>query len=726
MTNSTQDSSSVAPAVEIASDALRRVARLCGTEVADADLARSLAQCQPPAEGSDEPSERLEWLARAADDFGLRASVARSSISDALPIIDADQPLATVDATGTRWTIVERAAGRNLGVVTMSGVGIVSEKLSPGGLAERLGVGIDDDVLWLVVDPSELDERSVSSHGEDARKLTPFQRLRGLIRPDRGDVMAVIAYAVTIGILLLATPIAVQSIVQSVAQGALVQPLIIVASLLFVALAFAGILIAVQTWIVELLQRRLFVRMVADLAARLPRVKLEAYEEGFGPERVNRFYDIITIQKAAPKLLVDALGTVLAVFVSLTVLAFYHPLLLAFDIVLLGSIFVLVFGPLRRGERTAIVESTAKHNVAGWLEDVVAAPFSMKSGGSQQWVQESADGLTRRWVDARRTHFSTVFGQVLGALALQVVASTLLLSIGGLLVIQNALTIGQLVAAELIVTGVVAAVAGMGKHLETWYDVMAATHKLGQLLDTPLEDGTGERVARLGTPSKIDLVDVAWRGGGELLFSGLNLQIEPGERVGITGPAGSGKSALVELLWGLRRPSDGSIHLDGRDLRDLSKESLRSLVAVATGAEVLRGTVRENVSLHRPGVSADDVRLALDRVGLTAPVASLEHGMETSLHPGTRLLSEGELRRLVLARAIADAPSLLIVDGLFDAVPRASRPDMLDGMLGEERERTTLIVSDLPDVLERCDRVLTLSGGTLQRAESTEVTSTPS
>ncbi|MEM9381205.1 MAG: ATP-binding cassette domain-containing protein [Planctomycetota bacterium] len=724
MTNPAQDSSSVAPAVVVATDALRRVARLCGTEVAEADLVRSLAQCQPPAEDSEETAERLEWLARSADDFGLRASVARSNIADALPIIEADQPLATVDPTGTRWTVVERSAGRTLNVLTVSGAATVSEKLTPGGLAERLGVDIEEDVLWLVVDPSAVDERSIESG--DGRGLTPFQRLRGLMRPDRSDVMAVIAYAVTIGILLLATPIAVQSIVQSVAQGGLVLPLIIVASLLFVALAFAAVLTAVQTWIVELLQRRLFVRMVADLAARLPRVKLEAYEQGFGPERVNRFYDIITIQKAAPKLLVDALGTVLAIFVSLAVLAFYHPLLLAFDIALLGAIFVLVFGPLRRGQRTAIAESAAKHNVAGWLEDVAAAPFSMKSGGSQQWVQESADGMTRRWVESRRTHFGTVYGQVLGALGLQVIASTLLLGIGGFLVIQESLTIGQLVAAELIVTGVVAAVAGMGKHLETWYDVMAATEKLGQLLDTPLEDGTGERVARLGKPSKVELIDVAWRGGRETLFSGLDLAIEPGERVGVTGPAGSGKSALVELLWGLRRPTGGSIHLDGRDLRDLSNESLRSLVSVAAGHEVLRGTVQENVSLHRAGVSADDVRDALQSVGLTETVASLENGMETPLHAGTRLLSEGEIRRLVLARSIADAPSLLVVDGLFDSVPSASRATLLDAVLDDARQRTTLVVSDLPDVLERCDRVVTLSGGTLQLTATSETTATTS
>ena len=122
----------------------------------------------------------------------------------------------------------------------------------------------------------------------------PLQRLWALLRPERGDLLAVFAFAVTIGVLGLATPIAVQAIVNSVAAGGLLQPLVVIAALLFVVLSFAGLLAAIQAWTVELLQRRLFVRVVADLAARLPRVQLAAYDSGHGPELVNRFFDLIT------------------------------------------------------------------------------------------------------------------------------------------------------------------------------------------------------------------------------------------------------------------------------------------------------------------------------------------------------------------------------------------------------------------------------------------------
>ena len=539
---------------------------------------------------------------------------------------------------------------------------------------------------------------------------TPLQRLWALLRPERGDLLAVLAFAVTIGVLGLATPIAVQAIVNSVAAGGLLQPLMVIAALLFVVLSFAGLLVAIQTWTVELLQRRLFVRVVADLAARLPRVQLAAYDSGHGPELVNRFFDLITIQKAAPKLLIDALGMVLAVLVGLTVLAFYHPLLLAFDILLLCAIALIVLAPLGRGERTAIEESGAKYDVAAWLEEVASSPFSFRAGGSSDWILKGSDELTGRWVDARRKHFRALFGQVLAAVSLQVVASTLLLGIGGYLVIRGSLSLGQLVAAELIVTAVVSAVAKMGKHLETWYDLMSAVSKVGALLDVPLEQTPGEAVdVGSSEGASLEFDDVSWLGSDDrAALSGITLRVRPGERVGIAGLFGRSGSVLAELLWRMREPATGAIRFDGRDLRDLDAAQLRGDIGVASPVEVVRGTVRENVSLRRPGITGDHVRAALEAVGLDDRVSAFPQGLDTPLYPYTRLLSDSERQLLMLARAIAGQPSLLALDSLLDRALPGSRRRLMDSLFGADRPWTLLVVSDLPEVLDRCDRVLHL------------------
>ena len=429
---------------------------------------------------------------------------------------------------------------------------------------------------------------------------------------------------------------------------------------------------------------------------------------------MNRFFDVLTVQKGASKLLIDALGVVLSIVVGLSVLAFYHPLLLAFDAGLLVVIAIIVFGPLRRGEATAIAESSAKYKVAAWLEEIARSPYTFKAGGSEQWIFERSDALTRSWLETRTLHFRTLFRQISGALALQVVASVALLGIGGFLVIQGSLSLGQLVAAELIVTAVVVSVAKMGKHLETWYDVMAGVHKVGQLLDLPIESREGESIPGIahGTSGGLEVNGLAWKNGrGQTLFTDVSFKLEPGQNMAVTGPSGSGKTALLDLLWRMREPAAGVIRLDGRDVRDLSLDALRRDVALVSSTEAVHGTLRENVRLRRPFVSGDDVRRAIDCAGLRSVVDGLPDGLDTVLHPSSRALTQSELERLMLARAVAGSPRVLVVDGLFDGLESSLCESVRDSLFDPEAPWSLVIVSDDPKVHGRVDGLLELRQG---------------
>jgi len=401
----------------------------------------------------------------------------------------------------------------------------------------------------------------------------------------------------------------------------------------------------------------------------------------------------------------------LTVFVGLSVLAVYHPLLLLFDVFLLLAIVLIIFVPLRLGQRTAIDESTAKYEVAGWLEEIVRNPNTFRTGGSQRWVFEKADMLTKQWVKARKFHFRVIFSQILCTQAMYVVASTALLGLGGWLVLRGSLSLGQLVAAELIVSGIVYAVSQSGKYIETWYDLMAAVYKVGHLIDVPVEFTEGEKSSpSVGKGGSLEFSDVSWESArGKELFSDLNENIKCGERTGVVGPSGSGKSAMIELLWRLREPTTGTIRIAGRDLRDLDIDALRTGVAVVSLVEIVHGTLFENVSLNRPAVSRDDVRRAISSVGLDRVVAELPDRFDTVLNPLGGLLSEDELRRLMLARAIVGNPAIIAVDAMFDRASVEMRKIIFDTLFDEDRDWTLLIASDLPEVLQRCERVIELS-----------------
>lgn len=538
---------------------------------------------------------------------------------------------------------------------------------------------------------------------------SPVGRLREILQPDRGDLLAVLAYAVFIGALNLSTPIAVQALVNSIALGGLLQPLVVVTLLLLVALAFAAVLVAVQAWVVELLQRRVFLRTFSRIAARLPRVDAVAFDQGHGPELVNRIFDVVTVQKAAAKLLTDTLAMTLSVAAGLVVLAFYHPLLLAFDALLVVAIAALVLGPRRRGERTAIEESDAKYAMAAWLEDVAQSPLTFKAGGAHRWLVGRADELAERWVRSRRAHFATYYRQVLGALGLMVVTNTALLGVGGLLVIRGSLTLGQLVAAELIVGAVVVSVAKLGKHLETWYDLMAAVKKVGVLLDIPVESTGQEQPDGPAGAGALEARGLTARGdGGRVLLDGVDLALAPGEVLAITGASGSGKSVLLEVLWGLRTPDSGSLLVNDRPIADLSTDALRSQVGLVADPEIVHGPLLDNVTLRREGVTHDDARAALRAAGLDGLVRTLPGGLESGLGPWDRRLSDLEIRRVVLARALAGAPGVLLLDDLVDRLPPEERVERVRALSAWSGGTSVVVVSDDPAVHGIADTVLHL------------------
>ncbi len=700
---------------------LARVTKACGTEDGPASLSRILNQVEPPTGDDVAAPEYLDWLARAAAALGLRTSLASARAIDALEVLRSGQALVAASSDGRQWFFLECHRGNRVFITTYADAADgtpgpeegITAKVSDAHLCTHLGAQPDEVLTWLVADPATPQDGAVS--GADSHEpLSPFRRLIRLIEPDRGDILAIVLFAAVIGILMLATPIAVQAIVNSAAVGGALQQLIVLALLLAVALGFAAALTGIQTWIVELTQRRIFIRLVADVAARLPQVQLRAYDTGHGPETVNRFFDVLTIQKAAAKLLIDALGVVLSIATGLTVLAFYHPLLLAFDAVLLVAITVIVFGPLRRGQRTAIAESSAKYKVAAWLEEIARCPYTFKAGGSEQWIFERSDAVSRGWLESRRLHFRTLFLQIGGALALQVIASASLLGMGGFLVIRGSLSLGQLVAAELIVTAVVVSVAKMGKHIETWYDLMAAVDKVGLLLDLPLEDRGGEAPlsAKHQSAGELKVSGLSWcNGRGQVLGSELSFHLSAGQSIVLYGPSGSGKTALLDLFWRLRSPMSGAIRLDGRDLRDLSLDALRRDIAIVSSVEAVHGTIRENVRLRRPFVSSDDVRRAIERVGLRQTIEELPEGLNTVLHPSSRMLTHNELERLMLARAIAGSPRVLIVDALFDDFEDAQRRRIFDVLFDEGAPWSLLAISSDPEVHARATELVRLHKG---------------
>jgi len=585
-------------------------------------------------------------------------------------------------------------------------------------LAEKVGAsGPDAPVPWAIADASE----PLKALG-GGKHATPFDRLVALLRLERDDIWVAFIYAVGVGIASLAAPIGVQALVNTVAFGGLLQPLVVLTSLVLVGLIFAGVLRALWAWVVERIQQRIFTRVAVDLAYRLPRVRMDALRDAHGPELVNRFFDVLTVQKGAATLLVDGVSIVLQTAVGMLVLAVYHPILLAFDVGLIIAVGFVIFGLGRGAVDTSLKESKMKYAVASWLEQMAEHTVTFRSSEGGAFARTRAEDLVREWIAARNKHWKVLYRQILGSLVVQALASTALLGVGGWLVIDGKLTLGQLVAAELIVTTVVSGIAKFGKHLESFYDLLAGVDKLGHLVDLPVEPPGGAPLRRRSIGVHVRLVDVSFaHPHGLRTLDKVSLNIEPGARVGVVGSSGSGKSTLADLLYGLRTPTRGRIDIDGVDVRDIDIATLREQTAFIRFGEIFEGTVSENVRLGRQNVQTSDVRAALQAVGLYEEISALENGLDHVLVNGGQTLSQSQILRLCIARALASKPRLVVFDASLSDFDPTTRKLVTTALFDAQGPWTLIVTTHDREILRLCDEIHVLQEGQLRPLRATDL-----
>jgi putative ABC transport system ATP-binding protein len=538
---------------------------------------------------------------------------------------------------------------------------------------------------------------------------SPLQRLQRLITLEREDIGILITYGVGIGLLSLATPVAVQALVNTIAFGALFQPLLVLTLILLVLLGFSNSLVALQFYVVEMLQRRLFVRIFGETANRLEKARYAEKDDHHLPELTNRFFDVVTLQKTASVMLLETLGYVLQTVIGMVLLAFYHPLLLAFDLFFVGVLGFILFGMGKNGLTTAIEQSKAKYQAAAWLEDLAANPVLGKSAGTRAFLDRQTDHIAANYVAACEKHFKVLSNQNVGALILHTLANTLLLGMGGWMVISNQLSLGQLIAAELVVSAMIYGLTRLGKTLENFYEMLASVDKLGYLLDLPQEKQQDIMPEILETAYQVSLENLSLQGGIHLdALDNANVQLAAGSQIAISGDIEKG--SLLDVIYGLRQPGSGRISFNGHDLRDLNHGQLRDNVSLVRESEIFTGTLLDNLCLGR-ALSLTEVRHMLEYVGLTEVIAELPDSLQTLLLPNGAPLTQEQCLRLTLARALIGTPRLVLLDRVLDQIDSRILPRILDYLLAENKPWTLIVATQRSDILARFQRQIKIENG---------------
>lgn len=544
-------------------------------------------------------------------------------------------------------------------------------------------------------------------------RLTPTQRFWRLLKPDADEIRNVYAYAIFSGLVSLSLPLGIQAIVNLIQGGRISTSWVLLVVLTVSGTLFAGILQIVQLRITERLQQRIFTRAAFEFAMRLPAIRVEALYKKYAPELMNRFFDVMSVQKGLSKLLIDVAAAGLQAVFGLLLLSVYHPFFTLFNVVVGVIMFLLFRWTSRRGLSTSIQESSHKYEVAHWLEELARTASTFKLAGKTNLPLARTDHHVGNYLTARRSHFRILMTQYTFLVAFKVIVVAGLLIIGGIMVMEQAMNIGQFIAAEIIVVLLMNSVEKLVLSIETAYDVLTSLEKIGQVTDLELESESGERVQPSAPRGMaIELRNIRYQHPGQStpLFDAFDATIAPGERILITGPQGSGKSTFLQFFAGLVVPQEGSISFNGQPMRHANLTDLRSDIGEVLDDQLLfAGSIGENISLGRPDATEENVRWAIDQIGLKTWVDNTEKGIHTELNPAGQHLPQNIIQRLLLARSIATKPALLVLENPLGPIAPALRPELVQALTKADQPWTLIVVSDDQEMRAACTREINLA-----------------
>lgn len=487
-----------------------------------------------------------------------------------------------------------------------------------------------------------------------------------LLEPERRFFWMAAIYGVGVSLLTLAVPVSVQLLINTVANTTLVGPLVVLSLTLFSLLLFSGLLTALREHLLEIFGRRFHARMTAEIATRAIFAQDPFFADHARNDVFNRYFDIDTVQKALPKLLIGGFTVLLQAVSGFVLVSFYHPFFLAFNLLIISAASAIWLFWGRAGMRTAITLSHAKYDTARWLESIGASNGFYKSEHHVAYALDRSDAFSGRYVEASRGHFRRTFAQSLGFLLLYALASSALLALGGWLVIQNQLTLGQLVAAELVLSAIFVGLAGLGYYLNSFYDLFAGIEEISQFWDIGQEelDGGMTPPAQAG---EVDFVQASTEARGRAAL--LDFSIPAGAKVLAAAADPALQSVVLRLVKRHMQPHSGFISFGGVDLGAIDGPWLRGHVVVLQRPTIVDCTIRDYLQLSAPDAPPTEYLRMLELVGLAEPIARLPEGLDTELTTTGWPLTMPEAILLKLAGAILGRPRVLVLSEIYDLVP---------------------------------------------------------
>lgn len=542
-------------------------------------------------------------------------------------------------------------------------------------------------------------------------------KLFGLIRLEKKEITALYLLSILSGLIQLSLPLGIQAIINFaiVATGKQQLPasMWVLIVLVVAGVLFTGMLKINQMKIVEKIQQKLFTRYAFEFSHRIPKLNIKSIDSYHLPELVNRFFDIPTLQKSIAKLLLDIPTAVIQLFFGLILLAFYNSVFIVFGLLLIAILYVILYISSPKGFAASLAESNYKYNIAGWIQEIARGLKTFKFSNKYNLHLDKTNQLLEGYLTSRSKHFEILKIQYWALIVFKILITASMLVVGGILLIQQQINLGQFIAAEIIILTILNAVEKLIVSLETVYDVLTSVEKINKITEKPLEvDGSYEFVKEKGI--EIEAKELSFGFDEIKILDQISFKIQSGQKVAIMGDGDSGKTVLLRLLTGAFQEFDGSLTFNQVPINNYNLDSLRSQIGVyLQKQDIFSATLWENLTLGNPSIKEQAVLNLFKVVGLESFFSSQKRGFDTDLAPTGKKLSSSNVQKLLITRALLNNPSLLLLDEPMKLIAEDQKQTLQNYLFGLT-DVTILFTTSDTEIASKCDMVIVLEKGKIK------------
>jgi ABC-type bacteriocin/lantibiotic exporter with double-glycine peptidase domain len=437
----------------------------------------------------------------------------------------------------------------------------------------------------------------------------------------------------------------------------------------------SGILQVNQLKIVEKIEQSIFTRFSLEFAHKIPKIDSSELNNSHLPELMNRFFEIVGLQKGLSKILLDIPLAVIQIVFGLLLLSFYNSTFIILGLLLIFTLILIFKYTNEKGLIASYNESGDKYEVASWLEEIARSHNTFKISSQNSFHLRKADELIKNYLVSKTKHFEILKFQYWSLIVFKLLISALMLIIGVVLLIKQQLNVGQFIAAEIVILLILSAVEKLIQNLEVSYNILTGVEKLSAISGKKLESQGSIPFEHSQKGISIEVKDLHLKfDPNKPLLEDINFSIPPGAKICVMGDGGSGKSLLLELIG---------------------------------------GTFYDNICIGNYNISANEIMKIAEVLEIKEFISLLPNGLYTELQATGKGLSTIIAKKILLLRAIVNKPELVILDEPFELAGAESSKKISD-YLCNLANTTCLVASGYLPFAKKCDLIIWLEKGKIK------------